>query len=178
MTKFIVSVILLTLASAAQARSYFELGFESGGETLFSSSDYFLTAGGGFKFALGVQNEVGDHGDSLSLALGYLADSLDASNGTAEINTVTFDAIYAIPVGSHRFGAGASYHIGPTYKEDLAGNSPLIIDFDDALGLVLQYGYKYSNGFQIVVRITNMDYEVGALRLDASSLGIFLSNGF
>lgn len=178
MNKFIVTVILFTLVSTAQARSYFEVGIESGGETLIESDDYFLSAGGGFKFALGIQNEVGDYGDSLSLALGYLGDSLDAENGSAEINALTFDAIYSIPIGNHRFGAGASYHIGPTYEEDLVGFSPVKIDFDDALGLVLQYGYKYSNGFQIVVRLTNMDYEVGALSLDASSLGIFLSNGF
>lgn len=178
MTKLIVSAILLTLASTVQAKPYFELSIEGGGETLISSSDYFLSAGGGFKFALGVQNEVGEYGESLSLSLGYLFDDMEASNGTAEISTLTLDAIYSIQMDNHRFGAGGSYHIGPTYKDEIAGFSPLKIDFDNALGLVLQYSYTIRPGFQIGVRITEMDYEVNNLSLDASSFGIFLSNGF
>jgi len=178
MAKFIVSAILLTLASTVQAKPYFELGIEGGGETLISSSDYFLSAGGGFKFALGVQNEVGEYGESLSLSLGYLFDDMEASNGTAEISTLTFDAIYSIPVDRHRFGAGASYHINPTYKDDIDGFSPLKIDFDNALGLVLQYSFAFSPRFQIGARITGMDYEVNGLSLDAGSFGIFISNGF
>jgi hypothetical protein len=180
MTKFIVTVILLTLASTAQAKPYFELGMETGGLTplISTTAAEAIYPGGGFKFAFGVQNEVGEYGESLSLLLGYLFDDIEASNGTAEINTLTFDAIYSIPVDRHRFGAGASYHMGPTYKDNIAGLSPLEIDFDNALGLVLQYSYAFSPRFQIGARITEMDYEVNGLSLDASSFGIFLSNGF
>lgn len=178
MTKFIVSVILLTLASSAQAELYYELGIEGGGDTLVSTPSYFISAGGGFKFALGVQKEVGEFGDSLSLSLGYLFDDLEASNGTAEINTITLDAIYSIQVDRHRFGIGGSYHIGPTYKDDIAGFSPLEIEFDDALGLILQYGYTFSNGIQVGARLTEMTYEANGLSLDAGSFGIFISNGF
>jgi hypothetical protein len=121
---------------------------------------------------------VGENGKSLSLALGYMIQSMDASNGTAEISTLTFDAIYSIPVDVHRFGIGASYHIGPTYKDNIAGFSPLKIDFDNAWGLVMQYSYAYSPRFQVGARITGMDYEVDGFSLDASSFGVFISNGF
>ncbi len=82
------------------------------------------------------------------------------------------------PIDSHRFGIGASYHIGPTYKDDIVGLAPLKIDFDDALGLILQYSYAVSSGFQIGARFTQMDYEANGASLDASSFGIILSNGF
>jgi hypothetical protein len=179
MNKFIVTVILLALASTAQADLYLELGYEGGGDTLISTTaGEDINAGGGINYVIGVQNKVGENGKSLSLALGYMIQSMDASNGTAEISTLTFDAIYSIPKGVHRFGIGASYHIDPTYKDNIAGLSPLKIDFDDALGLVLQYSYAYSPQFQIGARITEMDYEVNGLSLDAGSFGIFLSNGF
>jgi len=179
MTKFIVAVILLALASTAQAELYLELGYEGGGDTLISTTaGDNINVGGGINYVIGIQNEVGENGKSVSLALGYMIQSMDAFNGTAEISTLTFDAIYSIPVGVHRFGIGASYHIGPTYKDEIAGLSPLKIDFDNALGLVLQYSYAYSPRFQIGVRITEMDYEVNGISLDASSFGVFISNGF
>lgn len=97
MTRLIVSVILLALASTAQAEIYYELGIEGGGDTLIGTvSGQDIKAGGGVKFALGVQNEVGENGKSLSLSLGYLFDNIEASDGTAEISTFTFDAIYSI----------------------------------------------------------------------------------
>jgi hypothetical protein len=178
MNKFIVTVILLALASTAQADLYLELGYEGGGDTIISTTaGGDVNAGGGINYVIGIQNEVGENGKSLSLALGYMIQSMDASNGTAEISTLTFDAIYSIPVDVHRFGIGASYHIGPTYKDNIAGFSPLKIDFDNALGLVLQYSYAFSRRFQIGARITKMDYEVDDFSLDASSFGVFISNG-
>ena len=179
MNKFIVTVILFTLVSSAQAELYLELGYEGGGDTLISTTlGEDINAGGGVNYVIGIQNKVGEKGDSLSLSLGYMIQSMDASNGTAEISTLTFDAIYSIPKDVHRFGIGASYHMGPTYKDNIAGFSPLKIEFDNALGLVLQYSYAFSPRFQIGARITEMDYEVNGLSLDAGSFGIFLSNGF
>jgi len=179
MTRLIVSVILLALASTAQAEIYYELGMEGGGDILIGTvSGQDINAGGGVKIALGVQNEVGENGKSLSLSLGYLLDNIEASDGTAEISTFTFDAIYSIQKDRHRFGIGGSYHIGPTYEDDIAGFSPSKVDFDNVLGFILQYSYTVSLGFQIGARLTEMDYEVNGFSLDAGRVGIFLSNGF
>jgi len=180
MTKIIITVILLTLASTAQAELYMEMSVEAGGDTLASSPSYSINAGGGVKIALGVQKQLGENGESLSLALGSLSDVLEAPNGKVKTSTLSFDAIYSIRRGGHRFGFGGSYHLSPTYQEDIAGSSPLKIDFDDALGLILQYSYarKPGPGFQVGVRYTQMEYKANGLSLDASSYGIFISNGF
>ena len=52
------------------------------------------------------------------------------------------------------------------------------IDFDNALGLILQYVYGADSGFQYVARITLMDYEDNGVSIDADSFGIFVSHGF
>ena len=179
MNKFIIAVVLLALTTSVQAEFYIEAGVEGGGDTLISTtSGASIKAGQGLKLALGIQNQVGEKGNSLSLAFGYLFDEQVASNGIAEISTLSFDTIYSVRRGGHRFGIGGSYHIGPTYKDNIDGFSPLTIDFDDALGLILQYSYARNPGFQGGFRYTQMDYKVGSLSLDASSFGIFLSNGF
>ena len=179
LAKFVVMAILLTLASAARAEFYTEFGFQNGGDTLISTnSGEGLYTGGGFKFAIGVQNKVGKNGETLSLSLGYLSEEIDTSNGTAEISTLNLDAIYSYRIFNHRFGFGASYHIDPTYSNNIVGLPPFKIEFDDALGLILQYSYVRISRFQISTRYTLMDYEASGLSLDASSFGIFLSNGF
>jgi len=180
MNNLIVAVILLTLTSTAQAKAYFELGIEGGGVPIVETGAGDINPGGGFKFAIGVQKEVGESGDSLSIALGYLFDEAGEidfwyEQPRFEFNTVTLDAIYTIRNNPHRFGIGGSYHIGPIYKDNL---QPLTLDFDNALGLLLQYSYTLGSGFQIGARLTSMDYEAGGLSADASSFGIFLSNGF
>lgn len=181
MNKFIASVILLMLASTAQAEVYFEFGLETGGlEPLtITSSGEAIYPGGGYKLALGVQYEVGEHRDFLSFSLGRIGDIIYTSNGTAKIDTFIFDAIYSIPIDRHRFGLGASFHIGPTYEDNISGNSPVKIKFDDAFGLILHYSYTLNSGFQLGARYTPlMEYEADGLSRDASSFGFFLSNGF
>ena len=179
LAKFVITAILLTLASVARAELYMEFGFQGGGDTLISTnSGEGLYTGGGFKFAIGVQNKVGKNGETLSLSLGYLSEEIDTSNGTAEISTLNLDAIYSYRIFNHRFGFGASYHIDPTYSNNIVGLPPFKIEFDDALGLILQYSYVLNSRFQISTRYTLMDYEASGLSLDASSFGIFLSNGF
>lgn len=183
MTKFIIAVIFLTLASTAKAELYMEMSVEEGGDTLASSSSYSVNAGSGLKLALGVQIVVGEYGESLLVSLGKLTDFLDAEHGIdgkVKTSTLTLDAIYTIRRGHHRFGYGGSFHIGPTYEEDIAGSPPLKIKFDDALGLILQYSYarKSGPGFQVGVRYTKMEYKANGVSIDASNYGIFISNGF
>jgi hypothetical protein len=166
---------------------YFELGLESGGDTLISAESHFdyygshdyeqdLDVGGGGKLSIGIHNTFGENDDrSLSLALGYLQDSIDASNGDADYDTVTFDTIYGFHFDSHRLGAGISYHIGPEYKADVDGFPSVRVEFDDALGLIIQYSYAFNSGIHMGLRLTEMDYEVNDVTIDAGSVGIFIA---
>lgn len=187
MKQTILLTILLSLPGLALADPYFELALEVGGETFatasggsnFFSFDDDLNINGGVKFALGVQNSFGaGDRDSLSFAIGYLFDNIDADNGDAEFDTLTFDAIFLRRYEVHRLGGGISYHIGPEYEDDIDGFAPLELEFDDALGFLLQYAYAPGPGFQIGARFTFMEYESGGTDYDADSFGIFLSSGF
>jgi len=184
MGREVIILILLFIPGISIGGVYLEFSFESGGDTLISAEqhsiygpyDRDLDVGGGAKLAIGVHNIFGENNDrSLILSLGYLQNSIDASNGDADYDTVTFDAIYGFHFNSHRLGIGATYHIGPEYKEDIDGFPSLTVEFDDAPGLIIQYTYAYTPAFQFGLRLTEMDYEVGDVTLDASSAGIFLA---
>ena len=175
-----ISIILFALfgTTLAHADLYMELGAESGSQELVAtSSGDNLYSGGGIKLAVGTQNYVSPY-TSIRLTLGYLGDSVDAANGYAEMDTVTFDAMYLMNSGPHTFGIGPTVHFNPSYRDSVAGHSPVNIEFDNAVGFVFQYGYQLVPGFEIGARVTNIEYSNNTTRLDADSIGVYLSNGF
>ncbi len=179
--------MVLFLPAAACADIYFELSAEEGGETYASAerSGYYYGAfttedevnlGGGLKLALGIENAVGEEKDrTLSFALGFIRRRLDASNGDADFDVITFDSIYSWLFEKHQLGAGVSYHIGPEFKSDIDGFAPVKIEFDDAIGLILQYRYAITPDFQFGIRLTEMDYQTDEISDDASSIGLFIA---
>jgi hypothetical protein len=172
--------LMLVFMSPVNADLYLELAIEGGGEDLIgSTTGDVISAGGGIKFAGGIQNPINNDGTaSIRLSLGYLFDSIDAFNGNADLDTLTFDALYLVHSGPHTFGFGGTMHMDPEYTDNVAGFSPLKIEFDDAFGVVLQYGYHFVPGLEVGLRLTEIDYESGATSIDAGSFGIFISNGF
>jgi len=166
---------------------YFELSAERGGETYASAersvtyieeftTDDEVNLGGGLKIALGIENALGENKNkALSFSLGFIRRRLDASNGDADFDVVTFDSIYSWINQKHQFGVGATFHLGPEFKSDIDGFTPVRIEFDDALGLILQYRFELTPGFHIGVRLTEMDYETDGISDDASSIGLYFA---
>jgi hypothetical protein len=176
---FLSGLTLLCLLSPAQADLYFEASAESGGETFASTSDGIdLNIAGGLKLAIGLQNYLNDlNDDSVSISVGYLFDSLEAPNGEAEFDTMTIDALYHQAYGQHRFSIGMTYHLDPVYKDKINGRT-VAIDFDSTLGGIFQYSRKLSALTSIGIRLTKMDYAINRLKVEADSIGIFISNEF
>lgn len=179
-TKFYPLLLTLLLMPSAYADIYLEMALESGGDQLIATNTFdSIDAGGGIKFAIGIQNPINEDGTAaMRLSLGYLFDSIDAYNGNAEFDTLTFDALYIINSGAHSFGIGGTMHMSPEYTDHVVGFQPYEETYDDALGILLQYGYQFLPNVELGLRVTNIEYESGLLTRDAGSIGIFISNGF
>ena len=169
----------LFLLQPARAELYLEAGLEGGGDTLARSTlDDRLNAGGGMKLAIGMQTWLDAVGaSSLRLDVGYLWDDVSGSNGSAEIEALTFDAVYLINSGPHSFGVGATWRGSPRYRATVNGVTTRI-DYQDAIGPLLQYGYRFSPGLELGFRVSDLEYESRAGTLDAGSFAVYLSNGF
>lgn len=181
MKKTILAFLFAGLFSASSgADIYVEGSVQGGGDDLIrSTTGDSISAGAGLKLAIGIQNAVtADQAGHIRLAVGYQFDRIDAANGDAELDTVTFDAMYVLNSGPHAMGAGVTMHMSPEYSDRIDGVVPLTIEFDDAVGFVVQYGYQFMPGLELGVRYTSMEYEVGSASVDADSFGIFLSNGY
>lgn len=175
---YLAILIIMFGTSVAHADLYMELGVEGGSQELIAtSSGDNLYSGGGVKFAVGMQNYVSPY-TSIRLTLGYLGDSVDAINGSAEMDTLTFDALYLMNSGPHTFGIGPTVHMNPSYRDNVSGYTPVNIEFDDAVGVMFQYGYKLVPGFEVGARVTSIEYRNNTATLDADSIGVYISNGF
>ena len=178
--QFTLMVLAMLMINIAQADLYIEASGEAGGEELISTNSVdSISAGGGIKFAIGIQNPVNYQGTTaLRLSVGYLSDSILADNGEASFSTMTFDAMLVNNFWPHSFGVGATLHMSPEYRDDVAGYYPELIQYDDALGIVFQYAFHFTPGLELGVRYTDLYYTAGTIHQDAGSLGIFISNGF
>ncbi len=175
-------LITLTLLSinSANADLYLELALEGGGDELIeTNTTESISAGGGIKFALGVQNPINYDGSAdLRLAVGYLSDNIVGHNGEAEFNTITFDAMLISRAGPHSLGVGGTVHLAPEYSDSVDGFYPESIQYDNAVGFVFQYGYHFFPGMELGLRYTDLTYQAGPIQHDAGSIGVYISNGF
>ena len=132
--------------------------------------------GEGVHLAIGFNYFIGDsNSQALSLAAGYLkgGDFEEKSSAT------TLEVLYTQYNDLHRWGIGLSYHIDPEYEEEISSSKTRKLKFDDALGIVIKYGYLIrSPDWELGFRLTLMDYKLASEDYNANSLGIFASKSF
>lgn len=190
MKKFVLVFLLVSFPAASNTEIFIEGGARVGSDELSSKEvicvDFFVfenkncpndyRAGGGAHLAVGYRYFVGDNkSESLSLALGYLWDGRFDEKASA----MTLETIYTQHYGLHRVGIGLSCHLDPRYEDEISDSKKIQLDFDDALGIVIKYGYLVRQpDWHIGVRYTIMDYKIGSVEVDANSFGIYGSKSF
>lgn len=146
-----------------------------GGDTLASASNGFedtdLDAGGGIAARLGI-NFAASPELEMEASLGIKFNRIDADDGDASVVSFPIDGLVFARVNEHRFGAGIAVHLAPEFEID-SSNGSGTVEFDDAVGWILQYDYQTSPNFRVGVRYTGIDYEVDDESFDASNFSIF-----
>lgn len=140
-------------------------------ETIYAGSLWYIGVGVEFLF----ENDL-----SLEMLLGYHFDSVDGDDGSVGFDRIPLDLNVIKTFDKHRVGLGLSYHVSPEF--DLADAGGPTFEFDDALGLSLNYGYQF-DGFILGFKYLSIDYEldningfgVGTGEVDGSYFGIFIT---
>ncbi len=171
-------------AQAAEVRGLFNMGYDFGGDTLVTviysdGTRESVDANKALYFGAGI-SLVHDRAATLEtqLTLNYHFDETDPlASGGVKYSATSFDAIQIFNVNQASFGVGVTYHMSPkvTGTGVVSGN----LQFDDALGLVFQVGYRLSDRSIIGMRYTNIKYKIaGVPDSDGSGVGIFFNFGF
>lgn len=193
-----VSTLGFSIHASAQADTGQPAGNEGG-------LDFVLSAGitiGGDDF-VEVENDDGDHVDdieaggllyigagghyrfanspiSIQAVYAYHFDTVDADNGDATFDRFELDLTLFYNTGPHRFGIGMTQHFGPTLEVDIDfydGD----VDFDDATGFLVEYGFRFTETGAIGIRYTDIDYDASDISgesVDGSNVGLFITGFF
>ncbi|HEX6928317.1 MAG TPA: hypothetical protein VF267_03635 [Gammaproteobacteria bacterium] len=181
-TKILALVAALSLSNAAFAQeqtagslgAQLGLGVAGGGDDLADisfddGSSQTLKAGNGVAYYVGFLKTFENQALALQGTVGYLVDETTAVNSRARMSRYPVDLILFYRNGKHRFGGGLTHHLSPSLDLDNLGGR---IDFENATGFLLEYGYWIFS-----VRYTGIDYTVDGSggSIDGSSLGVHLT---
>ena len=175
------SLLLLPVSSHA-LDIYLQGGLHIGGDDLgaatFTSGDREkLKAGELISLSAGLGFEVSKDIESRFM-VGLKFDSIDAENGSVDFFRYPLEALLMYKASEEiLIGGGLSYHLNPSISGDgfAAGAD---VDFDNALGFVLELDYLLSNGGYLGVKLTSIDYEVADVSVSGSSIGGILGFHF
>jgi hypothetical protein len=182
---FMLAVATPLASGAAEIRPMIKLGLDTGGDTLITHvfpDGEVETIKGNQGFYVGggasIVNAAGNLELEVSLTFKYT--SAYGKNGEVEWTRYPLDALVFYRWARWRAGGGLTYHFGPKLKGggDAAGVN---VEFDNALGFVLQADYRITDQFTAGVRYTAIDYETSAspaVTTKSSGIGITLGVTF
>ncbi len=173
-------------AEARDIKWVAQMGADFGGDKIVDvsysdGSDQTINAGGMLQFGAGILIDTlaGSSVHQTQLTINWKFDTTNASNGEVIWDRYPLELMQFYNTELFRIGAGASYHLNPSVTTSgfASGND---LDFDNALGLVVELDYKLSEKGFIGVRFTNIEYQVSnsSATIDGDSVGVVLGGVF
>ena len=171
-------------AGRSQTHLVTSLGLMDGGDKLATvkyrhSDDVDINAGGLVLLGVGVNQEFGNNWE-LQATLNYLGAGADARNGEVSFSRWPIEVLGFYHVGNHRFGGGLTYHVNPKFDVDFDYGPDETVNFDDALGAVLEYDYFFMPQLSLGVRGTVINYKSSDVdgTINGNSIGVVVSGYF
>lgn len=158
--KLAVLALPLWFVPAANAEMVVSLGYALvGGDNLVETTGEDLDAGAGFTGDIGFLKRPEGSDFSYQGTIGFKADFVDFDGGDADTFSIPLHLLAFYNTGNARFGGGIVYEIGPEYSLNAPGLTSNV-DFDDALGVVIEWDYFYSSSGFWGVKFSSIDYDV------------------
>lgn len=163
-------------------------GLTFGGDDLFTveftdGESETLEAGGLIDLKAGLSYRFSDAPVSLQTTIGYHFDNVSADNGDASFSRFPIDFLAFYHINQHRIGVGPTLHTGTELDIDFdasvlgLGSAKGTIDFDDATGFVIEYGYRFKDSpATLALRAVQIDYNVSSgngTDIDGNHIGFY-----
>jgi hypothetical protein len=134
-------------------------------------------AGSGVGFGAGVNYQLLPQVKA-EVTLNYLSDSVSGDTAGGDSIEIDFTRYPVDVMGfyqhqKHSVGAGLTYHMSPSLS---SGSDN--VDFDAALGSILEYRYFFTPQFSVDLKMVNIDYEFKQVTFDGSSFGLGVAGYF
>ena len=153
---------------------FWEAGLAYGGDTIGSiifvgGDEQDIKAGDGLSFGGGIVQRINDR-FGIKYTASYKMSFSAASNADVMKTVLPIEIVPYYRTGDHKIGVGLAYHLSPKVDWDWLAPE---MNFDDATGITLEYAFRRF-GFSY----TDIDYELGPLKYDASHFSFKFSSKF
>lgn len=182
---WIVSACLIGMPAAqgAEIRPMLKIGYDFGGDALVTALFYTgemrtIYANDGLFIGGGVLIRDDSGALETEISLSYKFQTITAGNGDITWDSMPLDAIVFYRVGGGRIGAGGTYRLNPSLSGTGVATG-LNIEFNNALGGVLQADYSFTDSMHLGLRYTATTYDaVGGGSVKGNGVGIVFSASF
>ena len=148
-----------------------QASFGVGGDTVITDADVeTLDAGDNFSFGGYVIKPELISDLSGKLAVNIISGSKSYSDAEEDLDRTSIDFLLIKEIDSFSFGAGLTYHLNPSHELATDNNGTKKVDYDSALGLILEATKTLDNGFTFGVQYTNIEYSGGKENSNDNSL--------
>jgi hypothetical protein len=183
---FTLAALVAGPASAREVRVLARMGLDGGGTrlakvTMTDGSTQSLSAGGLFTIAAGLLFAPASTPIAVEATVGYKVDDVTASNGQLKFDRWPLELLASYRIDRHRLGGGVTRHGAPTYEIAVDGSPTSRVEFDDAVGAIVQYAYGDVSGnlyWDVGARLTFIEYRAPGDSVSGNSIGAFVSLGF
>ncbi|MDH5445409.1 MAG: hypothetical protein OEY52_07615 [Gammaproteobacteria bacterium] len=185
-TAFLSSVSVIAEERDPDALFVIEGGYHNGGDTIrtipsVNGESETIKAGSGFSLGFGVRFDVQE---DIEAVVTY-GSKIDGVRGrlvsTGEEVEFTFsrsplNGLVMFKKEDWHFGAGLTYHMNVEYEANLASLGSSTEKFKNALGVIADFRYFFSEGGYVGGRYTNIEYESESTgkTYDGSSVGVIV----
>lgn len=178
-TKSVFIFFVCVISYSAQAIDFvLEGGLHAGGDTLVTAtftdgSTETIDAGEGLSLAIGARFDIADNLE-MAITYGIKTAGISAQNGSIDWTRNPLNAILLYKMDNWRFGGGLTYHMSPVLEGD--GFAAGKVDFEDALGTLIDMRYFFGESAYVGGRATFIDYKVknGSTSVNGNSIGVIV----
>ena len=161
---------------AADVRPVAKLGFDFGGDNLvtaqFSNGSSESIKANELLYLGGGASIITDSKDiEVEVTLSYKFKNISATNGDIKWTRFPLEALVFYRMPKFRLGGGLTYHVGPKLSgSGVVGG--LNVKVDDALGVVLQGDYLFTQKASLGLRYTNLSYKANGVSANSNGVGV------
>lgn len=155
-------LLTVSIANADEELKYgVQASFGFGGDTIITTetTETTIDAGDNYRFGGYLLKPELIYGLSTKLALNYISVDKEYTNATEDLNSISIDFLLMKEIISGVYlGAGVTSHLTPSYELLLDGGDSEKIDYDPALGLVIEVTKTFRNGLEVGFSYTSIEY--------------------
>jgi hypothetical protein len=152
------------------------IGLTGGGSTLYTVQDsngstQTIRAGTLFELGGGILWNIPDRPLSLQMTANWHGDSA-GTNSSASFSRYPLEALaYFHPDDTYRFGMGVRYVLAPVSNAKISGGDETI-HFKNALGVVLEAGYRFDKDDWVNLRVVREQYQPDSCLCGGKNLSV------